>query len=310
MIPFKRPYLLVLLGPTAVGKTPVAIQLAQWLDTEIVSADSRQFYREMEIGTAKPTIAERNIVPHHLVDFLSIYQPYNVKAFEEDALRVIREIHERNPVALATGGSGLYIKTLCESIDRMPKVDDSLRRKLQMRYEQEGLEKLSEELRQQDPVYYEQTDLRNPRRVLRALEIIVSSGRPLSGFQDQQKKATRPFHIIKIGLRRDRAILYERINRRVDAMVSQGLLEEARQLYPDRQCHALQTVGYREIFPFLDGQYDQEEAFRLIKRNTRRFAKRQMTWFRKDPDIQWFDADQEEADLLQKIRSFVLQKIS
>ena len=310
IISANHPYLLVLVGPTAVGKTSVAIQLAKWLDTEIVSADSRQFYREMEVGTAKPTVEERNIVPHHLVDFLSIHQPYDVKAFEEDALRVIQQIHERKPVVIATGGSGLYVKTLCDGIDHMPEVDDSLRSKLQQRYEQEGLEKLSEELRQQDPAFHAQVDLRNPRRVLRALEIIISTGRSLTDFYDQQEKTTRPFRTIKLGLTRDRAALYERINQRVDNMISQGLFEEARQLYQFRQCNALQTVGYREIFPYLDGQYDRDEAIRLIKRNTRRFAKRQMTWFRKDPEIQWFDTDQEEADLLKKISSYILQKIS
>jgi len=304
-----RPYLLVLIGPTAVGKTAVAIQLAQWLDTEIVCADSRQFYREMEIGTAKPTIEEQNTVPHHSVDFLSVQQPYDVKDFEQDALQALEKIFSRKAYAIATGGSGLYVKTLCEGIDDIPEVSEEIRSKLQQRLENEGLAKLVEELQQKDPAYCAEADLQNPRRVLRALEIIATTGEPYSDFRNLNSTAERPFHIIKIGLYREREKLYARINQRVDQMIKMGLLEEARRLYPYRHHNALQTVGYQEIFPYLDGQYDMDEAVRLIKRNTRRFAKRQLTWFRKDTEIQWFDADKNTAELLADIRSYLLKEL-
>lgn len=308
MIHSQRPYLLLLIGPTAVGKTALAIELARWLDTEIVSADSRQFYREMEIGTAKPTPEERNTVPHHLVDFLSVEQPYDVKNFEQDALRVLADIFNRKPTAIATGGSGLYVKTLCEGIDTMPEVSDDIRKQLQERLEAEGLESLGEELKRKDPAYHAEADVRNPRRVLRALEVIASTGKPYSDFRQQHKAAARPFNIIKIGLYRERTLLYERIDRRVDQMLAAGLLEEAKRLYPFRHRNALQTVGYRELFPYLEGQYELEEAVRLIKRNTRRFAKRQLTWFRKDPEIHWFDAGEKDGKMLPALRS-LLQRL-
>lgn len=304
-----RPYLLVIIGPTAVGKTAVAIQLAQWLDTEIVSADSRQFYREMEIGTAKPTVEEQNTVPHHLVDFLSVQQSYDVKDFEEDALQALEKIFSRKRYAIATGGSGLYVKTLCEGIDDIPEVSEEIRSQLQERLENEGLVKLVEELQQKDPVFCAGADLQNPRRVLRALEIIATTGEPYSSFRNQQSTTERPFRIIKIGMYREREKLYERINQRVDQMIARGLLEEARRLYPYRHHNALQTVGYQEIFPFLEGHYDLEEAIRLIKRNTRRFAKRQLTWFRRDTDVLWFDADRDTSELLADIRSYLVKEL-
>jgi tRNA dimethylallyltransferase len=304
-----KPYLIVLIGPTAVGKTAVAISLAKWLNTEIVSADSRQFYREMDIGTAKPTKKEQNTVPHHLVDFLSIRQPYDVKTFEKDALLELGEIFARKPFAIATGGSGLYIKTLCEGIDDIPEVNEEVRKRLQERLENEGLEKLVGELKQKDPVYCGQADLQNPRRVLRAMEIIAITGEPYSHFRKQQHTAKRPFNILKIGLYRERERLYERINQRVDQMIAQGLVEEARRLYPFRNHNALQTVGYQEVFPYLEGAYDLEEAIRLIKRNTRRFAKRQLTWFRRDDEIRWFDADQKPSELLDSICTYLAREL-
>ena len=297
--------LLVLIGPTAVGKTALSIRLAQWLDTEIVSTDSRQFYREMDIGTAKPTPVERKTVPHHLVDFLSIQTPYDVKSFERDALQAVQNVLSRKSLALATGGSGLYVKVLCEGIDDMPEGSEEIRKDLEQRLETEGLVQLAEELRNKDPEYYASADTKNPRRVLRALEVIESSGQPYSSFRQGNSGQNRPFQILKLGLERERQSLYERINLRVDQMIKEGLFQEAEQLYPYRHLKALQTVGYQEIFPYLEGVYDREEAIRLIKRNTRRLAKRQLTWFRRDPDIQWFDASQGEVSLLEQLQSYI-----
>lgn len=303
----KTSCLLVLVGPTAVGKTELAISLARWLDTEIVSTDSRQFYQEMNIGTAKPTENERKTVPHHLVNFLSIQTSYDVKSFEQDALEAIQNIFNRKTFALATGGSGLYVKVLCEGIDEMPQGSEDLKKNLAKRLEQEGLESLANELQAKDPVYYHSADIKNPRRVLRALEVIESSGKPYSSFRQQKKNQIRPFRTIKIGLQRERETLYKRIDQRVDQMLSAGLFEEAERLYPYRHLNALQTVGYQEIFSYLDGAYDRTEAIRLIKRNSRRFAKRQLTWFRKDEEIRWFDAGKERAQLEDEVKHYLQQ---
>lgn len=301
----KTACLLVLIGPTAVGKTEISISLGQWLNTEIISTDSRQFYYEMNIGTAKPTTEERKTVPHHLVDFLSIHTPYDVKSFEQDALRAAEDIMSRKSMALATGGSGLYVKVLCEGIDEMPDGDEGIRKELENRLKHEGLASLAEELKDKDPEYYASADTKNPRRVLRALEVIESSGKPYSFYRQENSGQKRDFSILKLGLERERQSLYERINLRVDQMVEEGLFEEAKQLYPYRHLNALQTVGYREIFPYLEGVYDREEAVRLIKRNTRRFAKRQLTWFRRDPEIQWFDAGQEKNKVMEEMQSYI-----
>ncbi len=287
-----KKYLIVVAGPTAAGKTQAAIRLAQHYGTDIISTDSRQFYREMHIGTAKPTPAERQAATHHLIDFLSVTQSYDVKQFEQDALRVLQDIFTRHHIAIATGGSGLYIQTLCRGLDAIPDVPDDIRRKWNTRLQEEGLAKLAALLQNIDPDYYRQADVQNPRRVLRALGVYEATGTPFSAFRQdhiEQSRSPRDFHTLKIGLRRDRDELYERINRRVDEMMDNGLLEEACALYPFRSLNALQTVGYQELFSLLEGKYDLAEAIRLIKRNTRRLAKRQMTWFRKDTDIRWFD---------------------
>jgi len=298
--------LIVLVGPTAVGKTSLAIELARWLNTEIISTDSRQFYREMNIGTAKPTMAERDAVPHHLVDFISVSDPYDVRQFEQDALAILRLLFDQKTTVIATGGSGLYIRTLCEGIDEMPEISHKVREGLNQRLDKEGLNSLTRELMEKDPLYAQEADLQNPRRVLRALEVIATTGQPFSQFRKKKKyQQERHFRVLKLGLYRERKELYDRINQRVDDMLDEGLIAEARQLYPFRDSNALQTVGYQEIFPYLEGQYDQQEAVRLIKRNTRRLAKRQMTWFRRDEAIRWFNAGQDENDLLDQIKQYL-----
>ena len=293
----RTPILVVVVGPTAVGKTELCLRLAEHFQTEIVSVDARQFYRKMTIGTAKPTEAERARVPHHLVDSLSIQQPYDVKQFEQDALQIINILHQKHPIIVATGGSGLYMKTLCEGIDDMPLVDTATRQYWHKRWQTEGLERLVKCLQEIDPVFCKTADLHNPRRVLRALEVHSSSGQPYSSFRNKAiSTIARPFDIVKIGLTRPRPILYERINRRVEHMLEAGLVEEAHGLYPYRHLTALRTVGYQELFPMFEGKYDLPEAIRLIQRNSRRYAKRQLTWFRQDTAIRWFDLEEKGVE--------------
>lgn len=280
-------YLLVVVGPTAVGKTELCIRLAQHFDTEIVSADSRQFYREMAIGTAKPTPEELAQAPHHLINSHSIMDDYNVGDYEKDALACLDDIFARKEVAILTGGSGLYIQAVCDGIDEMPEVAPETRTQLMERLQSEGLEALLVELEQLDPAYYKEVDRANPHRVVRALEVCLSTDKPYSSFR-KKSKAQRPFNILKIGLERDREELYERINLRMDMMLEQGLVDEVKGLYAYKNHNALQTVGYKEIFDYMDEQHDWDEAVRLLKRNSRRYAKRQMTWFRRDEEIHWF----------------------
>ena len=298
------PTLLVIVGPTAVGKTSVSIRLAQHYHTEIVSADARQCYRETTIGTAKPTAQELNTVKHHLVGFLPVSQPYDVKQFEQDALLAVASVHRRQALAIATGGSGLYVSTLCYGIDEMPEILPEVREKLNRRWQQEGLTVLLDELERVDPAYFAQVDRHNHRRVIRALEVFYSTGSTYSGFR-KGTGSERPFKSILVGLSRPRDVLYQRIDQRVDQMMAEGLMEEAHSLYPWRNYQALRTVGYQEIFPAVDGHYDLEEAVRLIKRNTRRYAKRQLTWFGKDKNIRWFDMEQGTEATVQDIISYV-----
>lgn len=282
--------LIVVVGPTAVGKTKACLTLAQHYNSAVVSADSRQFYREMHIGTAKPSHEELQLVQHYLVDHLSIHQPYTVKDFEHDALRAIAKIHASNDVAILAGGSGLFVKAVCEGLDEIPDIPASYRNDLIQEYEDKGAEPLLQQLQLHDPSYYEVIDRANVQRVIRALEVIRHTGRPFSAFR-QNKKSHRPFNIIKIGLTLPREVLYDRINARMDKMIEDGLFEEAEDLFPFKALNALQTVGYSEIFGYLDGQYDKEEAVRLLKRNSRRYAKRQLTWFNKDLEVTWFSPD-------------------
>ncbi|MFB9864344.1 tRNA (adenosine(37)-N6)-dimethylallyltransferase MiaA [Rufibacter immobilis] len=291
-------FLIVVVGPTAVGKTDFCVQLAKHFGTQILSMDSRQFFRELSIGTAKPTPEEQAGVVHHFIDSHSILEEYNAGAFEEDALALLQDLFQEHETVIATGGSGLYVRALCEGLDEMPEILPGIREELTERLTEEGLPALAEQLKALDPTYAQQVDVQNPQRVIRALEICLSSGQPYSSFRMKSTERERNFQIIKIGLNRDRQELYDRIDRRMDQMLEQGLLEEVKQLLPYRQHQALQTVGYTELFHYLDGAYPYEEAVRLLKRNSRRYAKRQLTWFNRDPQIQWFHPSQYEQVVL------------
>ncbi|GAB3204248.1 tRNA dimethylallyltransferase [Pontibacter aydingkolensis] len=290
----KQKYLVVVVGPTAVGKTDLCVQLAKHYHTDIISADSRQFFKEMNVGTAKPTPEEQQGIKHYFVGSHSISEEYNAGAFEADVLQLLAKLFNEKDVVLMTGGSGLYVRAVLEGMDEMPETDQRIREELSGQLEREGIAPLLEQLEKLDPVYFAQVDKANTQRVVRALEVCLSSGQPYSSFRKSEKQE-RPFQIIKIGLNRDRAELYSRIDQRMDLMLQQGLLDEAKALYPYRQHNALQTVGYKEIFDYLDGKYNWEEAVRLLKRNSRRYAKRQLTWFTKHPDeYAWFNPQQWE----------------
>ncbi|MCP4458481.1 MAG: tRNA (adenosine(37)-N6)-dimethylallyltransferase MiaA [Cytophagales bacterium] len=293
-----KPQLISIVGPTAVGKTAFGIELAKEFNTEIISADSRQFYREMDIGTAKPTNDELSMVPHHFVNSHSINEYYSAGVFEREVMNKLEGLFETSNKVLMVGGSGLYTKAVCEGFDEIPEVDESIRKKLNAQLEEEGLDSLLQELEEKDPMFFDQVDRLNHQRVIRALEVIRSTGRTFVEFRQKKPTVERPFENVKIGLEMDREKLYERIDNRMDRMIEVGLFEEAERLYPHRHLNALQTVGYREIFDFIDGKYDREEAVRLLKRNSRRYAKRQMTWFKADPEIKWFDASNSVADIL------------
>lgn len=288
--------LLVVAGPTAVGKTELCLRLATYFDTEIVSADSRQFYQELNIGTAKPTLAELAAVKHYFINSHSLTEPYNSGAYENDALALLQNLFKTKKRVILTGGSGLYIKAVCEGLDEMPPVNGELRTQLTDTWARDGLPALVARLKDLDPVYYAKVDLANPQRVIRALEVCLSSGQPYSSFR-KKKRASRPFKTVKVGLTRDRATLYNRIDQRMDKMLADGLAEEARRLYAYREHNALQTVGYQEIFDFLAGKQDWDETVRLLKRNSRRYAKRQFTWFTRDPGFKWFHPDDWEEIL-------------
>jgi tRNA dimethylallyltransferase len=279
---------IVIAGPTAVGKTEVAIRVANALHTDIISADSRQVYRELIIGTSVPEPSQLKSARHHLLQHRSIKDYYNASIFEMEALEVLEMIFRKKLPAVIAGGSGLYIQAICEGIDDIPTVDPEIRRELQQRLKSEGLANLRFELKKLDPLSYQNMDLKNPNRILKALEVTMMTGRPYSSFLTHAKKQ-RDFRILKIGLNLERDILYERINKRVDEMMEKGLLEEVRALLPLRDANALNTVGYKELFDHLDGRTSLEEAVSLIKRNTRHYARRQITWFKKDPGFRWFE---------------------
>jgi tRNA dimethylallyltransferase len=284
------PKLIVVVGPTAVGKTALCVRLAQALHTDVVSADARQFYRQLHIGTAKPSLAERQDVLHHLIDSHDITSYFTVGDFEREALQILDQIFQKKQTAILTGGSGLFVKALTDGLDDMPEAPLELRAQLTHQAQQEGLAPLLDQLQQLDPIIFAQIDLQNTQRVIRALEVCLSTGRPFSSFHQKPKKA-RPFDCIKIGLERPREELYARIDARMEAMLAEGLLEEAREVWPFREHYALQTVGYKEVFDWMDGLYDQDEMVRLLKRNSRRYAKRQLTWFRNQDDFRWFHPD-------------------
>ena len=292
----KPQVLVVVVGATAVGKTDLSLYLGQQLGCEIVSSDARQCYQKMLIGTAKPTLAERQCVPHHLVDFLPLTAQYSAGQFERDAMGVLKQLWSKGRYALLAGGSGLYTAALCEGLDCVPAVPPEIQKMLYKRYQEEGLAPLLAALHGDDPLFYERVDGANPHRILRALGVCKATGLPYSSFL-KGRRADRSFQLVKVGLRRPRAVLYDRINRRVDLMVRGGLLEEVASLLPYRGCRSLKTIGYQEIFRFLDGACSLEEAVRLVKRNTRRYAKRQLTWFRRDKEIAWFAPEDKEGVL-------------
>lgn len=289
-------YLVVILGPTGVGKTDLSISLAQKYNTSIVSSDSRQIYKEMNIGTAVPEQEYLDRVKHYFIGELSIHDYYNSWEYEKQAVAKIEELHKEKDVVLLVGGSMMYIDAVCKGIDDIPTISPELRAEVLGRYEEEGLEPIKEELKKLDPVFYEEVDLNNAKRVLHALEVCLMSGKPYSSLRTNEGKK-RSFEIIKIGLNRDRAELYNRINKRVDIMLNDGLEAEARELYPYKKLNSLNTVGYKELYAYFDGEYDFEEAVRLIKRDSRRYAKRQLSWFNRDEDIMWFNPDDEEKIL-------------
>ncbi|MGK7393451.1 MAG: tRNA (adenosine(37)-N6)-dimethylallyltransferase MiaA [Candidatus Cyclobacteriaceae bacterium M3_2C_046] len=297
--------LLVIAGPTAVGKTSVSIKLGLDLHTEIVSADSRQVYQELTIGTAKPTPSEQSQVTHHFIDFLPLQQDYNAYEFEKEALDFLAKAFRKYPLMILTGGSGMYVDALINGIDLMPDIPVETRQYWKRKWEESGIEYLQKVLAEVDPIYFTQVDKNNPKRLLRALETYTVSGRPFSDFR-QGKKNSRYFEVIKIGLERPREELYRRINLRVDQMIADGLFEEAKQFLPYKNYNSLNTVGYKEIFDFYAGSYDQDEAIRLLKRNSRRYAKRQLTWFKKDPQYTWYHPE-DYNHLLEFIKARISQ---
>ena len=289
-----KPVLVVLLGPTGVGKTELSLSLAESLHTPIVNADSRQLYRDIPIGTAAPTPQELQRVKHYFVGTLELTDYYSAAQYEADALSLLKTLHQQTPYALMSGGSMMYLDAVCKGIDDIPTVDKDTRKTMLEKYESEGLERLCQELKLLDPDYYDIVDRKNPKRVIHALEICYMTGKTYTSFRTRQPKE-RPFDILKIGLRREREELYERINRRVDDMIAHGLIDEARRVLPFRHTNALNTVGYKEMFNYLDGTWTLETAVEKIKQNTRIYSRKQMTWFRHDDSIRWFHPDEAKA---------------
>lgn len=286
------PSLLVLIGPTGVGKTELSLRLAERYHTCIVSADSRQLYADLKIGTAAPTPEQLARVEHHLVGTLQLADYYSAARYEEEVMNLLPGLFVKHPVVLLTGGSMMYVDAVCKGIDDIPTVDDETRRFLLQRYEEEGLERLCAELKLLDPEYYVEVDLRNPKRVIHALEICYMTGKTYTSFRTRQVKE-RPFRMVKVGLTRDREELYRRINLRVDQMMADGLLEEALRVYPYRSLNSLNTVGYKELFKYFDGEWTLDFAVEKIKQNSRIYSRKQMTWFKRDADIRWFHPEQE-----------------
>jgi tRNA dimethylallyltransferase len=290
--------LIVIVGPTAVGKTALAIKVAQHFHTEIISADSRQFFKEIAIGTAKPDASELAIVKHHFIDSHSLTDDIDAGIFERDAIDLLNRLFKKKSLVIMVGGSGLYIDAVCKGLDELPVKDEAIRKELH----QKSLQELQQELQQLDPEYYSIVDQNNTQRLMRAIEVCRLTGKPFTKFRKGEKKK-RDFNIIKIGLNKDRKLLYEQIDKRVDMMMESGLLNEVRSVEKYRNTYALQTVGYSELFDHIDGKISLEEAVELIKRNTRRFAKRQLTWFKRDEETQWFEPDDTE-----KIINYIEQK--
>jgi tRNA dimethylallyltransferase len=284
-------FLIVVTGPTAIGKTGLAISLAKQLGTEIINADSRQIYREMVIGTAVPTKAQQADIRHHFINHKSIQEYYNASLFEREAIELLDKLFRHHDMVILTGGSGMYIDAVCNGIDDLPTIDPAVREKVRQEYHTEGLEGICTRLMKADPDYFQKVDVNNPQRLMKALEVIEMTGKPYSSYLTGKSKS-RSFRTIKIGLDMPRPKLHENINKRVDAMMSDGLLEEVRLLYPFRHLNALNTVGYKELFDYLDSKWTLNEAIEKIKGHTRQYARRQLTWFRKDKEIRWFHPDE------------------
>ena len=289
----QKPVLIVISGPTAVGKTDTGVELAKVFNTEIISADSRQFYKELRIGTAAPTQDEMQGIKHHFIGNLSIHDYYNVSKFENEVLESLKQLFKKNKYAILLGGSGLYINAVCEGIDELPDADVSLREKLNFEFNRNGIEYLRDKLKQLDPEFFAIVDKSNHKRLMRAIEVCITTGKTYSSLRLNEVKP-RDFDIIKIGLNRDRQELFDRINNRVDIMIKNGLEGEARNLFPFRELNALKTVGYKELFEHFENKISLEQAITNIKTNTRRYAKRQLTWFKNDDLIKWFHPDETE----------------
>jgi len=293
--------LIVIIGPTGIGKTDLSIEIAQKLNTEIISCDSRQIYKELKIGTAVPSDVQLNKVKHHFIGNKSIYDYYNASMFEVEVLELLEKLFLKFENVIMTGGSGLYVDAVCNGIDDLPTIEQELRTDLMQRLNTEGIESLRMQLKMLDPDYYKQADIRNPKRILKALEVTLQTGKPYSTFLTKSKR-TRDFKITKIGLQRDRDELYERINLRVEQMINDGLIDEAKMFYKDKHLNSLNTVGYKELFDYFDGNISLEKAIELIKRNSRHYAKRQISWFGRDKEISWFHPEYKD-EIIEFIRS-------
>ena len=296
-------YLVIITGPTGIGKTDLSVRVAQTLGCEIVSCDSRQIYKEMTIGTAVPEKEELEAIQHHLIQTVSIEEYYNVSRYEQDALSIIQKLHKEKDVVVLTGGTGLYIEAVCNGIDIMPDPDPSIREALNKQFAEDGIESLQNELKKVDPEYYNVVDLKNHARLIRALEMYHQTGKPFSAFRKTDPKK-RPFKTIKIALNMDREVLYDRINLRVDKMIENGLIQEARSLYPKKHLTALKTVGYQELFEAFDGAIPLEKGIEKIKNNSRKYARKQISWIRRDKDYQWFHPKE-----IQQVLDYVIKKV-
>ena len=298
-----KSHLIVLAGPTGIGKTDLSIKLAKELGTIIISADSRQIFRELKIGTAFPTPEQLSVVPHYMAGTKSIHEYYSAFEFEQEVIALLKEKFKEHPAILMAGGSMMYIDAVCKGIDDIPTIDPELRKEVQERYKREGIGSIRRELKLLDPVFYGQVDLKNDKRVIHAVEVCLMAGKPYSSLRKNSTRQ-REFNIIQIGLYMERAELYDRINKRVDKMITDGLVEEAKEFYPYKELNSLNTVGYKELFEYFDGNISFEKAVELIKRNSRRYAKKQLSWFRRDKERAWFHPSQTK-----EILGFIKQKM-
>lgn len=296
--------LLVLLGPTGVGKTEWSIRIAEHLGAPIVSADSRQLYKGLTIGTAAPTKEQLDRVPHHLVAFLSPEDYYSASEYEHEAIATINRLHSVHDTVVLTGGSMMYIDAVCKGIDIMPTIDQQLRDEVYQLYQDKGLDPIRQKLRILDPTFYNEVDLKNPKRVIHALEVCLMTGKPYSSFRKNSIKE-RPFDIVRVGFNRPREELYQRINQRVDIMIQDGLMEEARQFYPIKHLNSLNTVGYKELFQYFDGNWTESVAIDKVKQHSRNYARKQLSWFNRDNDIHWIDLSDETIDVIKEIKQLL-----